>query len=231
MAQFRERANELKCLLQVEEALNRPDATTEAVCAAVVAAIPPGWQYPDVCVARITFEGQSFATPGFRETEWAQRAAITAAGTPAGEILVCLHQGDARRGHRAIPERGSQTDRDDRRSARPVGHIPEDAGGSTATAARAGRAQRKVAEWQVMLQMLRQTDRNLYASVCRKMLNHLCWTGIEEADQLMRTHTSGLLPEEIVVRETGINHTGRARSASLPSCTTRCSDCRRAPCP
>ena len=199
LMQFRERANELKCLLRVEEVLNSPDAGTEAVCAAVVEAIPSGWQYPDACVARITLEGQSFATPGFQETEWVQRAVITAHGTPVGEVLVCYTKemprwdigpflkeeaklietiGD-RLGHWIMYQKMRQAVLQ-RQPSR------EEHNG-------------KAAEWQVVLQMLRQTDRNLYDSVCRKMLNHLCWTGIEEADQLMKSHTFGPSPEEIVV--------------------------------
>ena len=41
-------------------------------------------------------------------------------------------------------------------------------------------------EWQVALDLLRQTDKSLFLSVSHKMLNHLCWSGIEEAEKLRR---------------------------------------------
>jgi hypothetical protein len=35
--------------------------------------------------------------------------------------------------------------------------------------------------------MLSQTDPDLYRNISRKMLNHLCWSGVEEAEKLMKS--------------------------------------------
>ncbi|MDD5425088.1 MAG: PEP/pyruvate-binding domain-containing protein [candidate division Zixibacteria bacterium] len=37
------------------------------------------------------------------------------------------------------------------------------------------------------MQMLKQTDRHLFLSLTRKMLNHLCWSGIAEAERLYQS--------------------------------------------
>ena len=42
------------------------------------------------------------------------------------------------------------------------------------------------AEWGVVLEFLRQTDRALLARLGRKMINHLCWSGVEDAERLLR---------------------------------------------
>jgi pyruvate,water dikinase len=42
-------------------------------------------------------------------------------------------------------------------------------------------------EWWVVLDFLRQTDRALLGRLGRKMINHLCWNGFEEAEQLLRS--------------------------------------------
>ena len=65
-----ERAKELTCLYAIEEILKKPDTDIELVCEGIIQAIPPGWQYPDVCVARITLEGEEYCSPGIEETPW-----------------------------------------------------------------------------------------------------------------------------------------------------------------
>src|SRR5690606_39033558 len=39
-------------------------------------------------------------------------------------------------------------------------------------------------EWRVVLDLLSRTDRNLYYNISTKMLNYLCWTGVEAAKRL-----------------------------------------------
>ncbi len=40
-------------------------------------------------------------------------------------------------------------------------------------------------EWRVALSLLKETDLNLYKLIARKMMNHLCWSGIKEAEELL----------------------------------------------
>ena len=51
--QLRERAKELNCLYAVQELLNTPDISIDVLCQGIVAAMPPAWQYPDMCEAQI----------------------------------------------------------------------------------------------------------------------------------------------------------------------------------
>jgi predicted nucleotidyltransferase len=52
-------------------------------------------------------------------------------------------------------------------------------------AARAQLDQHAPREWSVILNLLRRTDQSLLLRVSRKMINHLCWSGIKEADVLL----------------------------------------------
>ncbi len=186
--QLQERAKELNCLYKVEEVLGMPDVGLDEICKAVLKAIPPGWQYTDVCVARMVLDNKTYTTPDFAETEWGLRADIVAAGATVGSICVFytreMPQWDDgpflkeeskliktiadRIGHRiASMKMRDIADRWERRQ-----------GDSEVS--------RKV-EWQIVLQMLKQTDRNLYLGVARKMLNHMCWSGIEDAERIVQT--------------------------------------------
>lgn len=85
---LQERAKELTCLYRVDEALARPGATVEEALAAVVDAVPPGWQYPAACQARIVWDEGSVSSPGYVETEWRQTAPLRREQTEVGWIEV-----------------------------------------------------------------------------------------------------------------------------------------------
>ena len=190
LQQLQERARELNCLYRVEEALGDPRATIADICSEIIKAIPAGWQYPEVCVARIRIDDNSFSSPSFSESDWVQRADILSGDVKVGDICVYYT--------REMPERDEgpflreeskliQTIAD-RIGHRIMHHRLRAILDQTEDGAKASESEHK-GEWQVVVQMLKQTDRKLYLSVSRKMLNHLCWSGIEEADQLMKTFT------------------------------------------
>jgi len=54
---LQERAKELNCLYRVEELTNNEDAPLDEVIQKTIDVIPPGWQFPDVCAARISVDG------------------------------------------------------------------------------------------------------------------------------------------------------------------------------
>ncbi|HNQ83417.1 MAG TPA: nucleotidyltransferase domain-containing protein [Bacteroidales bacterium] len=87
-----ERAKELKCIYQVCEALRDEKADLIKVFKSILDSIPPGYQYPTVCEARINFEGKQYSSTDFKETEWIQRAEIVIDNHISGEIQVCYIQ-------------------------------------------------------------------------------------------------------------------------------------------
>lgn len=54
----------------------------------IVALLPPAWQFPEVAAARIRFRGEEYATGGFRETGWSQKAEFAARSGEGGSITV-----------------------------------------------------------------------------------------------------------------------------------------------
>lgn len=183
---LQERAKELNCLYEVEQALNRPDAPLDDAFQAVVDAIPPGWQYPDVCRALIEIGGRSFVSSAFELTEWIQSADITVQDEVVGRITVCYV---AERPREAIGPFLKEEERLIRTIAERLAHAIlyhrlhamrqewEDA------SRRASDEKRNA--WRGPVDLLRRTDRALYLRVARKMVNHLCWTGIEGAQELL----------------------------------------------
>lgn len=172
---LRERAKELNCLYQAGEILARHEPVGELL-RALADAIPSGWQFPDVCQVRILLNGEVYETPGFQETLWVQKARILVQGEEAGRIEVSYRE--------AMPflaEERKLLDTLAERIGREIAHRRmQEILASLDTPAEAK------PQWWVILDFLRQTDRGLLSRLGRKMINHLCWSGVEGADLLLR---------------------------------------------
>jgi PAS domain S-box-containing protein len=82
-----ERVKELRCLYAVGQAIRRQDELS-AVFAEVVELIPPGWQYPEIARARISFDDQEYLSEAFEESEWRQAADCVVSGRKRGTVEV-----------------------------------------------------------------------------------------------------------------------------------------------
>jgi len=182
-----ERAKELNCLYRVDEILNQKDVSLEIVVDQIVDAIPPGWQYPEICTGMVSLSGEVSAPSTFTETEWCLTSTIVALGENVGTITVCYTEerpkadegpflAEERRLINAIAERIGlfvmqrhlHTGRQHWQSAVQNISSPDSQ------------------PWTVLLEFLRRTDQNLLVRITRKMINHMCWNGIEEAESLLQ---------------------------------------------
>jgi len=181
-----ERAKELNCLYRVDEILRRPNASTAEVCGGLVEAVPPGWQYPEVCQCRIALDNDVYQPEVFTETPWCMKADIFAVEEKIGEIAVFYTERrpkgdegpflrDERRLINAIADRISLFVEQQRLCS--AHESWEKAGKSLST--------RGPQPWEVLLEFLSRTDQNLLLRITRKMIHHLCWSGIDEAKALL----------------------------------------------
>ncbi len=184
---LQERAKELACLYEVEELLGDAEKALEDVFAGIIEAIPPGWQYPDICVATIEFEGRKFGPAGFEGTPWAQGADIVVQDKKVGTVTVYYTEAmpDADEGP-FLKEEGKLV----RTIADRVGHfiLHRQLRGVVQEwrLARASLAEKRPEEWRVVLNLLRRTDQDLFVRISRKMATHLAWSGIGEAQALLQ---------------------------------------------
>lgn len=86
-----ERIKELALVHTVAGLVATGRAPDLALLEELVALIPPAWQYPAICEARIRWGALEVQTPGWRETPWTQRATFAAAGTE-GSIEVAYRE-------------------------------------------------------------------------------------------------------------------------------------------
>ena len=90
---LKERVKELKCLYAVSNLVAEPCKSVDGMLKAAVDLLPPGWQYPEITCARITYKEQEFVTDNFRETPWKLSADIVASGTKLGLVEVFSLEG------------------------------------------------------------------------------------------------------------------------------------------
>jgi hypothetical protein len=87
--ELKERAKELNCLYEVQELLGTPNIALDDLCRGIIKALPPGWQYPDICEAQLAYSEKIYQTPRYRETPWVLNADIVVQNQTVGQIRVC----------------------------------------------------------------------------------------------------------------------------------------------
>jgi hypothetical protein len=221
LATLRERAKELKCLYGIEEILSRHDAPLSEVCEGIVRMLPPGWQYPDVCEAIITVDGNTFRSSGFTPTPWFQSTDIFVQDKVVGSISVYYTKV-------MPPEDSGPFLKDETKLIETIAdrlghfltyrHMKRVADGWLI--AEKDLSEHRRSEWQVVLDLLRQTDKELFIRVSQKMLNHLRWSGIDEAEQVRMS----LVPAESVDEDESIRNLNRPYTRKLLEFTEELSD-------
>jgi len=187
---LQERAKELNCLYRVGELLSQMDRPLDEIFRAIVEVLPPGWQYPYDCQAKISFEKQIVQTPDYLVTPWVQKANIVVQGEMLGSVEVSYKsemprsdEGPFLKEERklidTIAERISGTLT--QRRLRIAFEAWSDADKSATTQG----------EWRVVLEFLRDTDPALLRRISRKLVNYLSWTGVPEAKELLRGRSPG----------------------------------------
>jgi len=179
---FREREKELKCLYRIEEILKESGKEKQQVYGRIIEAIPYGWQYPQYCTARITIGTEDYHPPGFEETPWVLEADIMVQQKKAGEVEVYYT--------REMPEEdiGPFLKHEKRLleaiADRLGSHILHMQLAEVPDNELSYEQKEESGQWQVILNLLRHTDRNLHVTLCEKMLNYLNWSGIAEVEEI-----------------------------------------------
>ena len=182
---LRERVKELECLQAIVGLLETPGLSSEKLLQKVVDNIPSGWQYPDLCRARIKYRQAVFFSPGFIETKWIQRVPLRSRGVAVGVVEVCYFENvSSRREDPFLLEEKKLIEL----IANRLGRLIEDwesvlpAYGASAGADAPGK---RKTDWEVILDLLRETDPLLYKRILRRLMNHLHWQGVPGVQGLL----------------------------------------------
>ncbi|MEJ2597437.1 MAG: PEP/pyruvate-binding domain-containing protein [Anaerolineales bacterium] len=180
--ELKERAKELNCLYQVQELLSIPGITIDEICQGMIKILPPGWQFPDICQAKIDYGGKCYQSPGFRESPWIQSAEIVVQDEVVGKISVYYSQ-----------ERPQSDEGPFLKEERKLINTVAEQFGFHVLHYRLKQVfeqqlksdEERRSEWWVILDLLKRTDPGLLMRISRKMINFLGWSEVVEAEQLL----------------------------------------------
>ncbi len=209
---LKERAKELNCLYEIQELLSNTDLPVEEICMGIVQAIPPGWQFPDVCQAKIVYRDNVFQPDGFKETPWQQCANITIQDETVGKICVCYTE------ERPPADEGPFL-KEERKLIETIAeqfglYILHQQLKSVFEGQKQIQKEQKT-EWKVILDLLKHTDPKLLIRISRKMVNYLCWTGLKEAELLLENFGPAYSEESELLKESNRPYQARGRSDLL----------------
>ena len=182
LTSLQERAKELNCLYHIEEVLRTDSGSMEDIFQKTIEAIPPGWQYPEICQVVLTHGDRTFRSAAFEPTPWMLRAEITVQEVSVGALEIYYLE------ERPEEYAGPFLEEEIRlvnTIAELIGHfilrhrlldLQKDwealESGTTVDASEV---------WRIPLHLLRESDRGLYLRIAHKLLNYLCRVGIPGA--------------------------------------------------
>lgn len=184
---LREREKELQCVYRVEEYLARDTRPLAETLQNVVETIPPGWLYPDACAVQITHADRVYRSRDFEPTRWELECPLRVEGHEVGKLSVFYLE------ELPLEAQGpflQEEVRLIRSLADRISHYLLYRQLTTRGGAKASVDLEDAADWPVALRVLRESDRELYARLSRRMLNNLVSRGIEDAARMLGRPTS-----------------------------------------
>jgi len=184
---LRERAKELDCLYHVEELLDQHDLPLADLFQRMAGIIPSGWQFPDICQARITFEDAVYKSPDYAPAVCGHAADIRVEGMKSGSLEVSYRQEVPMKGNDCFLEKEHKlihTIAD--RIGQTVQHRRLRQMRTEWETARAELTGQNSREWMVIVDLIRRTDPAMLNYLSRQMLYRLFWHGITEAREIVR---------------------------------------------
>jgi len=206
---LRERVKELHCLECIVALIETSGLSSHKILQGVVDCVPSGWQYPEICRARIKYHTAVFYTEGFVESQWIQRVPLRAKGVTVGSLEVCYFENiSTRRDDPFLLEERKLIELIGNRLSQMIElwEAPAPSGPSGAYPAEGGTKAK--AEWKILIDLLRETDPSLHKRVLRRLINHLHWQGVPGVQ--------GLLLKSVPDSFTGRGDSARDENQPLP---------------
>jgi predicted nucleotidyltransferase len=190
-----ERAKELNCLYKIEELFNQGEKSLTKIFNKLTEIIPTGFQYIQYCDARITYEDNFYHRKDFIPSEWMTSVDLFDQEKPVGKIEVFytiqMPIGDdgpflkeEKRLIKTIADRTSHF-----LLYRKMKKVYESAQN------RIEEENESKPEWSVVLNLLRQTDKNQFSVISRKMIIYLFCRGLKDAIELF-SRLGNISPEQ-----------------------------------
>jgi len=194
VSDLKERAKELNCIYTIEEILRDTEKPLEEVLRKIPDVIKEGYQFSENCCARIDYQDESYVSINFEPTVWHQSSEIVVDDKVAGEITVCYLK--------EYPFCGEGPFLKEERKL--INTIADKIGqyifhrnlkkmfSDYGSADKALKEESGDGKWKTIINLLKETDRNLYITIARKMMNILYWSGVKEANNILKDYNTDI---------------------------------------
>jgi len=182
-----ERAKELNCIYEVEEILQIPNLSAKDILIKIADIIPHGMQFSDICRVKISYQDEIIIGNDFDDTKWFIGQDLKIDNTPIGWIKIFYLEKKPKRDEGPFLEEERRVL--DTIAKRISDHLMyqnlRSVFGDTnkTTTLKTGKEEN---EWHIVLDLLKKTDPDVFVRISRRMLNHLVWKGIKEAEDLLQ---------------------------------------------
>lgn len=89
---LRERIKEINCLYGISKLVEKAQTSLNEIYQGIVDLIPSSWQYPEITTAQLVINGQFYATPSHKESQWSQSVHIIVYGKQVGRLTISYHE-------------------------------------------------------------------------------------------------------------------------------------------
>lgn len=200
-SQATELSRELRCLYRASILMEEVGSSLDEVFRQVLKIVPEGMSEGDSCEVRIEYKGREYTQRAFVEKPWTIKAPIVLpGGRNVGSLDVTLppsgdssssssafHTEEAKLAKHLALKLGRRIQQEKhRKSEIKKGRSKE------------GEVQREPgkAEWRVILDVLRETDGNLWKRILRRLMNHLSKMGVPGVHHLILQFDPGSYTEQ-----------------------------------
>lgn len=87
-AAIRDRIKSFTCLLNLAQVAEEDCSDLPPLLMKMVRILPPAWQHPEACRARLVLDDQEYLSPAFRPSNWKQTANLIVSGDKRGVVEV-----------------------------------------------------------------------------------------------------------------------------------------------
>jgi len=184
-----ERSKELNTIYHVEEIIGEAaNLELPQVFNKIIEILPHGWQFPEICQARIIFMDEVFEPEGFVPSSICLQSPIQIEEKPIGMVEVYYTREIPNLdGDYFLKEEKKLIDTIADRIGETIFHRKLKEMAHEWDHAKQRLHEKEKREWRVILDLLERTDQKLFILISRKMLYQLFWKGINEAKEIMAT--------------------------------------------
>lgn len=210
--ELQERAKELNCLYRIQELLGDKEKSSDEIMQEIIEVIPEGWQYPDICIAKIILRNKNYQSNDFVETNRVLSADIKIQEEVIGKLYVYYTE------ERPECDEGPFL----KEEKKLINTIAELIGAhffheqlKSVFEEKKQKAKEHKTEWWIILDMLKKTNPKLLIRISRKMVNYLCWKGISEGEKLFEYFNPSNITGNNLFKETNFPYIARNETESF----------------